>query len=95
MTPRQRDVAALVARGLSDKQIARELGRSPATIKNHVHAVLRATGVANRYDVAAALARKDRSLVPNLVANLPAILFAAGSALFLVGNLVLIWRGWR
>jgi hypothetical protein len=31
----------------------------------------------------------------NVTANLPAILFAAGSALFLVGNLVLIWRGWK
>ena len=31
----------------------------------------------------------------NLKANLVPILFAVGSALFLAGNLIVIWRGWR
>jgi len=30
-----------------------------------------------------------------ILANLPAILFAVGSALFLAGNLILVVRGWR
>ena len=30
----------MVAEGLSNKQIARELAISPATVKNHVHAIL-------------------------------------------------------
>lgn len=30
-----------------------------------------------------------------LVEAMPAILFAIGSALFLVGNLLIVWRLWR
>ena len=30
----------MVAEGLSNKQIARELSIGPATVKNHVHAIL-------------------------------------------------------
>ena len=40
LTPREKEVARFIARGLSNKDIARELGISPATIKNHVHNVL-------------------------------------------------------
>jgi two-component system nitrate/nitrite response regulator NarL len=37
---RQHQVAELVAQGWTNKQIAREIGISPATVKNHVHRVL-------------------------------------------------------
>jgi len=40
LTERQDKVARMVAEGLSNKQIARELSISPATVKNHVHAIL-------------------------------------------------------
>lgn len=40
LTSREGEVARLVADGLSNKQIARELAISPATVKNHVHAIL-------------------------------------------------------
>jgi DNA-binding NarL/FixJ family response regulator len=40
LTERQDRIARLVAEGLSNKQIARELSISPATVKNHVHAIL-------------------------------------------------------
>lgn len=36
LTERQAEVAALVARGLSDRRIAAELGISPATARQHV-----------------------------------------------------------
>jgi DNA-binding CsgD family transcriptional regulator len=36
LTPREREVAALVARGLSVKRVADRLGLSPATVKHHI-----------------------------------------------------------
>jgi two-component system, NarL family, nitrate/nitrite response regulator NarL len=40
LTGREDEIARMVATGLSNKQIARELSISPATVKNHVHAIL-------------------------------------------------------
>ena len=48
LTPRQLDVLGLVARGYSNKRIARALGLAEGTVKLHVAAVLKALGVANR-----------------------------------------------
>lgn len=40
LTARQRQVALLVIDGLSNRQIASQLGISIATVKDHVHAIL-------------------------------------------------------
>lgn len=48
MTPRQRDVATLLQRGLSNKEIARELGLSHFTVRNHISQILRLVGAATR-----------------------------------------------
>lgn len=36
LTPRQREVAKLVAEGLSTRKVARELGISPRTVEGHI-----------------------------------------------------------
>lgn len=48
LTPRQCDVLALLLKGQPNKLIARELGLSVETVKDHVAAVLRALGVSSR-----------------------------------------------
>lgn len=48
LTPAERRVCELVLRGLSNKEIAAELGRAEPTIKNQVAAVLRKHGVPSR-----------------------------------------------
>jgi len=48
LTPRQTDVLALLLQGKPNKIIARELGVSVETIKDHVAAVLKALGVGSR-----------------------------------------------
>jgi DNA-binding NarL/FixJ family response regulator len=48
LTPRQADVLNLLLKGLPNKLIARELGLSVETVKDHVAAVLRALGVSSR-----------------------------------------------
>lgn len=39
LTPREREILDKLTRGLSDKEIAAELGVSPSTIKNHLYRV--------------------------------------------------------
>lgn len=48
LTPRQTDVLALLLKGHPNKLIARELGVSVETVKDHVAAVLRALNVSSR-----------------------------------------------
>ena len=52
LTPRQRDVLKLLAAGLSNKAIGRELGLSDKTVKAHITAVFRALNVVNRTQAA-------------------------------------------
>ena len=53
LTPREREIAALVACNLPNKEIARRLRLGPATIKNHVHNILQKLNIHRRGDVAA------------------------------------------
>jgi predicted ATPase/DNA-binding SARP family transcriptional activator/DNA-binding CsgD family transcriptional regulator len=52
LTPREREVAELVARGLTNRQIASDLYLSERTIENHVSKILRKLGLASRAQVA-------------------------------------------
>ena len=52
LTPREREVLALVARGFANKRIARELGIAEKTVKTHVGHVLAKLGVADRTQAA-------------------------------------------
>jgi DNA-binding NarL/FixJ family response regulator len=56
LTARQRDVLALLLEGKSNKAIAREMGLSVETIKDHVAAVLRGLGVHSRTQAVLAVA---------------------------------------
>ncbi len=48
LSPRERQIAMLVARGLSNKDVARKLGVSDGTVKTHVHRILWKLGAKNR-----------------------------------------------
>jgi DNA-binding NarL/FixJ family response regulator len=52
LTPREREIAALVSRGLPNKEVARRLGVSGATVKNHVHNILQKLNLQRRGEIA-------------------------------------------
>ena len=63
LTAREREVLGLVAAGISNKGIARELQASPNTVKFHIGAILAKIDAASRAEaVVAALRRGDLSL---------------------------------
>jgi DNA-binding NarL/FixJ family response regulator len=51
LSPREREVALLVARGLANKEIARELGLSNGTVKLHVHKIFLKLGTRKRHEL--------------------------------------------
>jgi DNA-binding NarL/FixJ family response regulator len=53
LTRREREVAALVAAGRSNREIAAELVITVGTVKDHVHRILRKSGLKTRAAVAA------------------------------------------
>lgn len=52
LTAREREVVERIARGLTNKEIARELDISPATVKVHVERIIGKLGVADRTQAA-------------------------------------------
>jgi DNA-binding CsgD family transcriptional regulator len=59
LTPREYEVAALVARGCTDRDIARVLGIGFGTVRTHLTKALAKSGCANRAELAAAIVRQS------------------------------------
>ncbi len=58
LTAREREVALLVARGLTNRQIASELSISERTVENHVRRILKKLGFSSRSRIAAWVAQQ-------------------------------------
>jgi two-component system nitrate/nitrite response regulator NarL len=54
LTPRERQVMELIEQGLKNKEIARDLGIRPGTVKIHLKHIFEKTGVRGRYGLALA-----------------------------------------
>ena len=64
LTRREREVATLVAEGLSNKEIAIDLRIGPATVKNHVHNILDKLKVRRRAAIAARMRERGPARLP-------------------------------
>jgi DNA-binding NarL/FixJ family response regulator len=62
LTPREQQVLELVEQGLKNKEIARELGIRPGTVKIHLKHIFEKTGVRGRYGLALSVMRQKGSL---------------------------------
>jgi DNA-binding NarL/FixJ family response regulator len=71
LTRREREIAELLDKGLSNKEIARSLRIAAATVKNHVHNILEKLKVTRRGEAAARLrgenarSRSGQSMLPS------------------------------
>lgn len=52
LSPREQEVAALVARGYSNSQIGQDLAISVRTVESHLSSAMRKTGAESRLDLA-------------------------------------------
>ena len=71
LTARESQIAGLIARGRSNKEIARELCIEISTVKNHVHHMLEKLGVRGRAEVAARVRPADRAEPPSTAGSGP------------------------
>jgi len=58
LTPRQREILASIARGLSNSDIAKELGITPTVVREYTIALFQKLGAANRTEAVAIALRK-------------------------------------
>ena len=66
LSPRERAVALLIAGGLSNKEVAHELGLRLGTVKIHVHNIFQKLGVRNRQSLIIHLGTRARA-APSIV----------------------------
>jgi len=55
LTHREQEIAILVARGLTNRQIAQELSISDRTVENHMAKILKKQGFSSRVQIAASV----------------------------------------
>ena len=65
LTRRQHEIATLIARGYTNRQIASELWLTPGTVANHVRQILTRLGLRSRTEVAVWLTRGAQNLDPH------------------------------
>lgn len=70
LTDREREVLGLIARGWTNREIARNLTLAEKTIKNYVSMVLAKLGVENRAAAAALYVREVEAAEPGSMANM-------------------------
>ena len=59
LSPREREILALIAKGASNKEVARELSIAEATVKIHVQHILRKLNLSSRVQAAVYLAGRS------------------------------------
>jgi two-component system nitrate/nitrite response regulator NarL len=60
LSPREREILALIAKGASNKEVARDLNIAEATVKIHVQHILRKLNLSSRVQAAVYLAGRPR-----------------------------------
>jgi DNA-binding NarL/FixJ family response regulator len=59
LTPRQQEIAALAAAGFTNKEIARNLGLTEGSVKQHLHSAFEKLGIKRRFFLRDRVGRAD------------------------------------
>ena len=59
ITQRENDILRLLSLGMQNKSIARELGISPFTVRDHITCMLKKKGLSNRVELSLLAAQND------------------------------------
>jgi DNA-binding NarL/FixJ family response regulator len=78
LSPRQRDVMALVSAGVGNREIAARLRVSEKTVKNHINRIFRVLGAANRVEAVLIWQRHQQSGATGRGAPRPPLTLVAG-----------------
>jgi DNA-binding CsgD family transcriptional regulator len=63
LTRRESEVVLLVGAGMSNGEIARQLGMTVGTVKIHMHSIFQKTGATRRYELIAEMAHAKQRRV--------------------------------
>jgi DNA-binding CsgD family transcriptional regulator len=62
LTRREREILLWVGGGMSNKEIARQLGLIDGTVKQHVHNIFQKTGTRRRHELVAQMALRSSAV---------------------------------
>lgn len=71
LTEREREIAGLVGRALTNRQIASRLGRSPHTVNYHLRLIYQKLAIASRVELASIVRQQETAGAPELPATGP------------------------
>jgi two-component system nitrate/nitrite response regulator NarP len=66
LAPREREIAALVGKGMRNRDIAAALGMTEGTVKMYLHTIYQKLGIENRTELALLAHGRPRSGAPNV-----------------------------
>lgn len=78
LSPRQRDVMALVSAGMGNREIAARLSLTEKTVKNHINRIFRVLGAVNRVEAVLIWQRRQQSGATRREAPRPPLPLPAG-----------------
>jgi len=71
LTPRQQQLVAFLARGMTNKEIAASLHLSEFTVKNHVHRIMRQLNAGSRYAAVQTVCEGGFGMTPSIPLRAP------------------------
>jgi DNA-binding CsgD family transcriptional regulator len=70
ITPRENNIIAIMAKGLSNKEIAYELGITAMTVKNHIYNIYQKAGAKSKVELLILMNNYDHNSISKIISIL-------------------------